>query len=394
MASPRTDPVGLAWKRLSPVEVDQSRSRQHEFHASGLQTILGRPVGKDTRPATYHYWRPEHPKPLTASSTFTYYDARENHPSRTELRLYYPRNTATKLAEAGDLFLIEFADGGANVHIVQNGSPRWSSLLNCLSHADAAPSNTLRVLRDEIALESEILSNTLSLLPGAGTEVHIAYEIERSALVAATCAELVSSGERPNVIDIAAAVGSIQVQAWSVDSIDGAIARRMILERHIHQEIEVLRLQGNRTTATQDRERLRYAVQISAAHLQASERHLGQAFVAHVLDALNDRFEPGCVRVQMLSDAAAFVAVSKSISTKETLILLCGREYPERYLEDSAVSPDWVLTPTFPSADSVAKLVRMCTTTKLATARIGRASQSTTSDVWGPDLDAVVRSSA
>lgn len=394
MSSSGTRPVGLAWKRLSPVEVDPSRSRQHEFHAGGLQTILGRPIGKDTRPATYHYWRPEHPRPLTASSTFTFYDARENHPSRTELRLYYPSNSATRWAGPGDLFLIVFGkDNLANVHIVKHGSPRWSSLLNSLSQSNAAPSNTLHVFQGENVLESEILSNALSFLPSAGDEEHIGYEIERSALVAAACAELVSNGERPSQRAIAAAVRSIQREAWPTDSIDGALARRMILERHVHQEIEVLRLQGSRTTALHQ-QRLRSAVQISAAHLQASERHLGQAFVGHVLDALGHRLDPGSLRIHMRFEAAAFVAIGKSNTKKETLILVCGQEYPENYLEDSAVRPDWILTQSFPSADSVEKLMGLCATTKLASARMGRASQATTSDIWGPDLDALVRASA
>ena len=334
MSSLATGPVGLAWKRLSPVEIDQSRSRQHEFHAGGLQTMLGRPVGKNTRPATYHYWRPEHPQPLTASSTVTYYDARENHPTRTEMRLYYPSNSATRLAGPGDLFLIEFeAENQADVHIVKNGSPRWSSLLSCLSQANVAPSNTLRVIQRADSSENEILSHALSLLPSADEEAHFRHEVGASALVAAACADWVSSGERPTQRAITAAVGSLQRQAWPTDSIDGALVRRMILERHVHQEIEVLRLQGSKTTAPHEQQRLRSAIQISAAHLKASECRLGQAFVGHVLDALNHRFESGNLKIQMLSETAAFVAIGKSHTKLETLILVCGKEHPEEYLE-------------------------------------------------------------
>lgn len=96
---------GIGGKRLSDVEISPDVSNQHEFNGiADFKNIFGSErinfKGRfiflsDTEEAT-----------IQDKGTLTWYDARENHPTRTEYRLYYSDNTIMDLASAGDLIVI------------------------------------------------------------------------------------------------------------------------------------------------------------------------------------------------------------------------------------------------------------------------------------------------
>ena len=98
---------GVAWKRLSSVEVDPTRSNQHEFQGvASLRQILG-----DSRieglPAHFLYLGEEEEDTSTDQGYLTWYDSRENQPDRSsEYRLYFTKTSVTEKAEAGDLLII------------------------------------------------------------------------------------------------------------------------------------------------------------------------------------------------------------------------------------------------------------------------------------------------
>lgn len=381
---------GLAWKRISPVEVDITRSRQHEFHAGGLQAILGRPAGKDTYPAKYHYWRPEHPKPVTAYSTFTFYDARENTPLRTELRLYYPTNTVTQLASAGDLFFIEFgSDGFSKVHIVQNGSPRCSFVAASLSQVDHSKANTLRIFSPQNPLAGTYLQEVLRLLSDAFQEDSFEQEIEGSAVVAASCEELTSTGERPSQSQIHAAVQTIQSVEWPGGSRDETVSKRMILERYLRQEIEVQRLASLSEQTSHTTQELRRAVQISSTQLRASEQHLKQAFVHHILAVLDESLGRLRMTVSETTPGGAVVLLQEEPrGGAETVVLVSMNEALLDCLATVQTNIDWVLTDTFPDRDKLQQLLSANPNVKISTVRSGPASSGPAPATWGPDLDA------
>lgn len=377
----------LAWKRVSPVEVDPSRSRQHEFHAGGLHAILGRPVGKDTHAAKYHYWRSEHPRPVTASSTFTFYDARENTPSRTELRLYYPSNEVTRLAGPGDLFLIEFGSSNtANVHIVKNGSPRCSSLAARLSQINGPTSNVLRVFEPHTLEEAEHFQEVLQHLPNAGVEDEFEREVEMSTLVTAVTYQLISNGERPTRAQIMAAVQTVQALSWPSESADATVSKCMILERYVHQEVEVLRLYSHTAEKSHSPQQLRSAVRISASYLHSSKLHLEHAFVFHVLSVLEKVIGETGLSVSQLSPAASVVRIKGAQRSTETIVLVCEGSALRECMTMAQGELDWVLTETFPDQGDLQELVGANPSVKIGTLRSGRASD-TPPNIWGPDLD-------
>lgn len=102
---------GVAAKRLSAVEADPQTSNQHEFNGvSGLKDILGTEEPK-TFPATF-VWLGNEQDGITEEGFLTWYDARRNHPTRSEYRLYYPSNAVSRMATAGDpVFIATRPDG-------------------------------------------------------------------------------------------------------------------------------------------------------------------------------------------------------------------------------------------------------------------------------------------
>jgi hypothetical protein len=83
---------GVAAKRLSAVETDPKRSKQHEFNGVGT---LRRLFGDDDRrevPARF-VWLGKEQEGISEEGVISWYDARRAHPKRTEYRLYYPSNS-------------------------------------------------------------------------------------------------------------------------------------------------------------------------------------------------------------------------------------------------------------------------------------------------------------
>mgnify|MGYP001943684757 CR=1 FL=1 len=109
----------VAIKRLSAVEVDPSKSNQHEFNGvQGLRKIFGteRISGY---PAVF-IWIGGENEGITEEGKITWYDARERHPTRTEYRLYFSSNPVMDNAKEGDLLIVaKKSDGQVYVIVVE-----------------------------------------------------------------------------------------------------------------------------------------------------------------------------------------------------------------------------------------------------------------------------------
>mgnify|MGYP000010220597 CR=1 FL=1 len=96
---------GVAAKRLSAVEADQSVSHQHEFNGiNRFRSMLGN--SKQTFRTVFLYLDDDH-DPVRATGLTTWYDARENQPSRSaEYRLYFPSTEVSEKFAPGDLLIV------------------------------------------------------------------------------------------------------------------------------------------------------------------------------------------------------------------------------------------------------------------------------------------------
>jgi hypothetical protein len=94
----------VAAKTLSAVEACPSRSNQHEFNGvTALKEMFG--PAKISLKTRFIYLSDDEDRTEQACGTVTWYDARENHPTRTEYRLYFQTNEAIQNAKEGDLFI-------------------------------------------------------------------------------------------------------------------------------------------------------------------------------------------------------------------------------------------------------------------------------------------------
>lgn len=105
----------VAAKNLSNVEIDKWSSNQHEFNGvASLKNLFG--TQKREMNAIFTYWDGSE-LPKQGFGSLTWYDARANHPTRTEYRLYYTDNVAINSANVNDLLIIGI-DNNNRVHVI------------------------------------------------------------------------------------------------------------------------------------------------------------------------------------------------------------------------------------------------------------------------------------
>jgi hypothetical protein len=120
---------GVAVKRLSAVETDPARSRQHEFNGGNVfRELLG--LERRSFEARFIYLGVEK-EGFSEDSQVSWYDSRENVAHRSaEYRLYYRKNAVIKAAKEGDaLFVALRTDDSIMFVVTPAGSTIESQLL-------------------------------------------------------------------------------------------------------------------------------------------------------------------------------------------------------------------------------------------------------------------------
>lgn len=118
---------GVSAKRLSAVEADRARSRQHEYQTTkGMRRFLGIPEEKQELTTTFAYLCDE-AEPIQEQAKLTYYNARENQPDRSpEYRLYFPETSVSERAQTGDvLFICKIKSSGNLLALIAQANSSW-----------------------------------------------------------------------------------------------------------------------------------------------------------------------------------------------------------------------------------------------------------------------------
>jgi hypothetical protein len=162
----------VAVKRLSAVEVDPGSSHQHEFNAGNLRVGLG--FGRESVSGSLtavYYGAEDGSEPDVEEGTFTLYDAREAHPTRSEFRLYYNVPMLTERAEAGDLLvLFRTLDSAAlRAVVARAGSRAEKQLLDAIFKDDRPALGTFQLVEPPRPTEAaaEELASALTPVPEA-----------------------------------------------------------------------------------------------------------------------------------------------------------------------------------------------------------------------------------
>ncbi len=119
---------GVIAKKLSEVEANIQKSNQHEFNGiSSMKKLFGTERQKFS--AKFLFIDDEN-EPVTDSGFLTWYDARENHPTRSEYRLFFPTTRVSEIASVNDILFIALKpDNSILVIISPNNSTVTSQLL-------------------------------------------------------------------------------------------------------------------------------------------------------------------------------------------------------------------------------------------------------------------------
>jgi len=108
---------GVSTKTLSAVETQRHTSNQHEFNGT---SAMKRYLGSDRREikSRFIYIGSDDDVRLSLDSTVTWYDARKQHPIRSEHRLYFKNNDVMTRAEEGDVLITALGTDGVMLLII------------------------------------------------------------------------------------------------------------------------------------------------------------------------------------------------------------------------------------------------------------------------------------
>lgn len=161
---------GVAGKRLSAVEADETRSNQHEYNATKpMLAFLGRPEEKTRIAARFLYLSDDEFEPVVEDAFLTLGNRRQGKPRAPEFRLYFPTTAVSVKANQGDLLVIaKKRDGDLLVIIAENGSSigrqiEWLFGFDNLAHPGFFVKSDLETEQDRIEFASRFILENIGI---------------------------------------------------------------------------------------------------------------------------------------------------------------------------------------------------------------------------------------
>jgi len=162
---------GVAAKRLTAVEADETRSHQHEYNATKqMLAFIGRPTERTRITTRFLYLTDEDSEPIVEDAFLTLYDSRKEQPHRSaEYRFYFPTTNVSLNAAEGDLLVIaKRRDGGLLVIIAESGSSiarqiEWLFGFSDLAHPGFSVKSELETEQDRIEFASRFILENIGV---------------------------------------------------------------------------------------------------------------------------------------------------------------------------------------------------------------------------------------
>ncbi len=172
---------GVAAKRLTAVEADETRSNQHEYNATrSMLEFIGRPTESSRLATRFLYLSDEDPDPIVEDAFLTLYDSRKGQTHRSaEFRFYFPTTTVSLNAAEGDLLVLaKKRDGGLLVVIAENGSSisrqiEWLFGFSDLAHPGFSVKSELETEQDRVAFASRFILENIGIAVEASSETYL-----------------------------------------------------------------------------------------------------------------------------------------------------------------------------------------------------------------------------
>lgn len=179
---------GVAAKRLSAVEADETRSNQHEYHATKkVQAFLGSPEEKTRMPARFLYLTDDDPDPIVEDAFLTLYNCRKGKPRAPEYHLYFPTTNVSLNASEGDLLVLaKKHDGDLLVIIAENGSSiarqiEWLFGFADLAHPGFSVKSELETEQDRIEFASRFILENIGIAVETSEDTYLDDMLARFA---------------------------------------------------------------------------------------------------------------------------------------------------------------------------------------------------------------------
>jgi hypothetical protein len=178
---------GVAVKRLSAVDIDVTRSHQHEIGTvKAMRSFLGLPTEAEKWPTRFIYMDDESEEPLFEDGIITYYDPRAKNPNRApEPRLYFPTTQVSQTASVGDLFIVaKRREGGLLFIFAENGSSaarqiEWLFGFSDESFPSFSVRSELETEQDRIGLSATFILESIGVEVERSNETFLERMLER-----------------------------------------------------------------------------------------------------------------------------------------------------------------------------------------------------------------------
>lgn len=231
---------GVAVKKLSAVEANLVVSNQHEFNGvQKLKELLGNE--RKSFNTKFIYLNDGEDDPVSDTGEMTWYDARENNPTRSEWRLYFPTTRVSQCAAEGDTLVIgKLIDGTLLTIIAEKASTIENQILWLLGVSEKTSllftvKDALETEQDRIQFASRIILEKIGIQPQEEDDNLLDIMLDRF------------NGSFPATIDFSAFARSTIKDISSLDNPDTAIVlwmqREEILFRTLEKHLVAERLQ-------------------------------------------------------------------------------------------------------------------------------------------------------
>jgi len=172
---------GVAAKRLSAVETDQSISNQHEYNATKkMLDFIGRPTERTRLPARFLYLTDEDSDPIVEDAFLTLYDSRKDQPNRSaEYRFYFPTTMVSQNASEGDLLVVaKKREGDLLVIVAENGSSiarqiEWLFGFSDWVHPGFSVKSELETEQDRVEFASRFILEAIGIVVETSADTYL-----------------------------------------------------------------------------------------------------------------------------------------------------------------------------------------------------------------------------
>jgi hypothetical protein len=276
---------GAAGKILTAVEANPVTSNQHEFNGvTRLKDLLGEPPVDGLNLRTRFLFLDDDADAEVVLSRLTWYDARANHPTRSECRLYYPPNYVMDGAGEGDYMVLarlrEGVDPDAEMVVIISAAA--SSTAAQLQHLfGLEPSQRLDV--EPLSDDRDLSFTSRQLIESLGYEITAPEDDGLEEMLE------VFGGAFPNSVTFSrwARHRTRGVEPW--EDPDGALLAWMDKEESLYRTLERHLLSDRLKEAAGDVDR---TLEIAMQTFQRRRARAGRALENHVSYVLDQHGIP------------------------------------------------------------------------------------------------------